>query len=228
MLVWFASLFVLRIIPRHHWDPILHITKSALKRKSALTFDTKAGLSSLKAPERRALRTAVVDRLPPASLAPSGAVDGHGRRPRTRAGGRSRRTDGADEEIGRLGDTEGARLVRLLRGAGRAGGIAIDERGELDGDISLYLFSDQPVAVRLRKMRQLLTAGADASELRVLEGLRDDLVKISPEAWAVRGAGAGRRRARGNGKGRGQDGKGRGSDGKRGGGRRREARAEQA
>ena len=94
--------------------------------------------------------------------------------------------------------------MRLLRGAGRAGGIEIDERGELDADISLYLFSDQPVAVRLRKMRQLMTAGADAGELRVLEGLRDDLIKISPEAWAVRGAGAGRRRARGNGKGRGR------------------------
>ena len=49
MLVWFASLFVLRIIPRYHWEPIRHITKSALRRGSALKFDTKAGLRALKA-----------------------------------------------------------------------------------------------------------------------------------------------------------------------------------
>src|SRR6476659_4942868 len=47
MLVWFASLFLLRIIPRYHWEPILHITKSALKRRSALKFDPKVGLSTL-------------------------------------------------------------------------------------------------------------------------------------------------------------------------------------
>jgi hypothetical protein len=227
MLVWFASLFLLRIIPRYHWAPILHITKSALRRKSALHFDAKAGLSSLKAPERRALRTAVVDHLAPESLT---QLDGDGRPPSAdgepaSAGadgaGSANGDEGADEELGKLSDTEGARLVRLLRGAGIAGGIEIDERNELDGDISLYLFSNQPVAVRLRKMRQLMTAGADAGELRVLEGLRDDLVKISPEAWAVRGGGAGRRRARGNGKGRSQGGTG-------GPGRRRAPKAERA
>ena len=41
MLVWFASLFVLRIIPRHHWHPIRHIALSALRRGSALKFDPK-------------------------------------------------------------------------------------------------------------------------------------------------------------------------------------------
>jgi hypothetical protein len=179
------------------------------------------GLSTLKAPERRALRTAVVDRLPPASLAPSGANGPSASADGEPADGNG--ADAADGEVGQLGDTEGARLVRLLRDTGRAGGIEIDERSELDGDISLYLFSDEPVAVRLRKMRQLLTAGADASELRVLEGLRDDLVKVPPETWAVRGAGAERRRARGNGKGQSQDGKGQG-----GRGRRRAPRVEQA
>jgi hypothetical protein len=72
-------------------------------------------------------------------------------------------------------------------------------------------------------MRQLMTAGANSSELRVLEGLRDDLVKLSPETWAVRRGGAERRRARGNGKGRSEGGKGTG-----GSGRRRQPRIEQA
>ena len=98
MLVWFASLFLLRIIPRYHWDPILHITKSALRRKSALHFDTKAGLSSLKAPERRALRTAVVDRLPPASLT---HTDGDGR-PASADGDGDGRPAAADGDGGAL------------------------------------------------------------------------------------------------------------------------------
>jgi hypothetical protein len=182
MLVWFASLFVLRIIPRYHWHPIRHITSSALRRSSALKFDPEAALGSLPGRDRRALRAAVVDRLPVATLAPSAA------------GG-----DGAaegEEELGMLGDTEGARLVRLLRDAGRSGGLTIERRTELDGDISLYLFSDQPVAVRLRKMRQVLASGADAHELRMLEGLRDDLAKAPPGVWGVRPGGGGRRRAR--------------------------------
>ena len=81
--------------------------------------------------------------------------------------------------------------------AGRAAS-AIDERSELDGDISLYLFSDEPVAVRLRKMRQLLTAGADPHELRMLEGLRDDLAKVPEEGWRARRRGNGSGTARGD------------------------------
>ncbi len=208
MLVWFASLFLLRIIPRYHWDPIRHITTSALKRGSALKFDPKAGLSSLKPGDRRALRTAIVDRLPPAVLAPA-AGDGHDGRP----SGEGAEGEGEDGELGTLGDTEGARLVRLLRETGRSGGIHVDEQSRLDADISLYLFSDEPVAVRLRKMRQLLSAGADAHELRVLEGLRDDLAKVPQEEWAVRRSGNRRRRARANGRRRGRNGEGRPQDG---------------
>jgi O-antigen/teichoic acid export membrane protein len=173
MVVWVASLFLLRIIPRYHWEPIRHITSSAVRRRSALEFDPEAALGALEGQDRRALRTAVVDRLPAAALAPQAA----------------------DGELGLLGDTDGARLVRLLRGAGRSGGLQVSERSELDGDISLYLFSDEPVAVRLRKMRQLLAAGADAHELRVLEGLRDDLAKAPAGSWGVHRRRRGRRRA---------------------------------
>ena len=56
-------------------------------------------------------------------------------------------------------------------------------------------------------MRQLLSAGVSAHELRTLEDLRDDLARTSPKVWGVE-PGNGRRRAR-NGKGRGRDGKGR-------------------
>jgi O-antigen/teichoic acid export membrane protein len=210
MLVWLAALFLLRIIPRYHWDPIRHITTSALRRRSALKFDPQAGVGSLKPRDRQALRTAVVDRLPAEVLAPASGDDLGADGGAEPSGG----AEGAEPELGRLGDTEGARLVSLLRDVGRSGGIAIDERSELDGDISLYLFSDEPVAVRLRKMRQLLASGADAHELRVLEGLRDDLVKVSPQTWGMR-RGRGGRRARDDGEGRGEDGQGRGGDGAR-------------
>jgi O-antigen/teichoic acid export membrane protein len=185
MLVWLASLFVLRIIPRYHWHPIRHVTSSALRRSSALKFDPEAALGSLPGRDRRALRAAVIDRLPVATLAPS-AADG---------GGADGGADGGEHEgeLGMLAGTEGARLVRLLRQAGRSGGLALEGSSELDGDISLYLFSDQPVAVRLRKMRQLLASGADAHELRMLEGLRDDLAKAPPGTWGVRRRGSGRR-----------------------------------
>ncbi len=191
MLVWVASLFLLRIIPRYHWDPIRHVTSSALRRRSALKFDPDAALGSLEEGDRTALRTAVVDRLPQAALAPS-VANGLG------APGDGEASVDGDGELGRLQATEGARLVRLLRDAGRSGGLAIEARSELDGDISLYLFSDEPVAVRLRKMRQLLAAGADANELRVLEGLRDDLAKAPSGTWGVP-QGRGRRRRPGAG-----------------------------
>lgn len=160
MLLWFASLFLLRIIPSYHWHPIRHVALSAIRRGSVLTFDPGTGLGSLQPDDRRALRAAVIDRLPEAAL------DGDG--------------DGA----------EGARLVRLLRQAGRAGGVPIADDSDLDAGISLYLFSDQPVAVRLKKMRDLLSAGANAHDLRTLEDLRDDLSRISGAAWALEPAGA--------------------------------------
>ena len=176
MLVWFGALFVLRIIPRYHWDPIRHITK--LGAQAALGAQVRPqrrpGARS-KAQDRRALRTAVVDRLPAAIAgAPEATATRQDGAAPSRGAAAGRRRRGA---AGRLAGTsrEGPRLVALAS-RGRQGRRASrsSERSELDGDISLYLFSDEPVAVRLRKMRQLLAAGADAHELRVLEGLRDD------------------------------------------------------
>src|SRR5436190_2202380 len=132
---------------------IRHIVMSALRRGSALRFDPYAGLGLLKRPERNALRTAVIERLPPATLVPSG---GNGAQPR----------DGDEEEDTSESDSdraaEGARLVRLLRRTGRRGGVPISEVSALDAGISLFLFSVQPVAVLPRKMRYLLYYGEDA------------------------------------------------------------------
>jgi O-antigen/teichoic acid export membrane protein len=165
MLVWLALLFVLRIIPKHHWEPIGHILRTAMGRHSVLQFKKRAGLRSLDSDERDALRAAVINRLPQEALVPA-TGDG----------------DGSANEMTDQ-EAEGARLVRLLRRTGNEGGIEIAEENEYDAGISLYLFSDQPVAVRLRKMRQLLAAGVDAHELRTLDDLRNDLARVGDAVW---------------------------------------------
>ena len=84
-------------------------------------------------------------------------------------------------------DAEGARLVRLLRTTGSKGGISVPDESEFDAGVSLFLFSDQPVAVRLRRMRQLLSAGVDPHELRTLDDLRNDLAKANAKVGLVDG-----------------------------------------
>src|SRR3954454_23308727 len=105
MILWFCLLFVLRIIPKHHREPIGHIVRSALHRGSVLQFKERAGLRSLDPQERIALRAAVTDRLPDDSLVPSSGGDG---------------ADGGGDGLATMiaPDAEGARLVQLLRRAG--------------------------------------------------------------------------------------------------------------
>jgi hypothetical protein len=174
MVLWLCLLFVLRIIPRHHWGPISHIVRSALGRHSALQFNPRAGLRAIGSDGRDELRAAVLDRVPDDTLVPD-YVD-----------------DEADEGSAAASwmvhpDTEGARLVRLLRTAGSKGGIPLAEESEVDAGVSLYLFSDQPVSVRLRRMRQLLSAGVDPHELRTLDDLRNDLAKANAKDWTLDG-----------------------------------------
>jgi O-antigen/teichoic acid export membrane protein len=71
--VWFASLFVLRIVPEHHHAPLAHMARSVY-RGSAVRFRTRAGMRSLEPPQRAALRRAVLERMTPAELEPEGAL----------------------------------------------------------------------------------------------------------------------------------------------------------
>ncbi len=133
MLLWFCLLFLLRIIPRHHWGPIKHIVRRGDRAAIRRAFKRRAGLRSLSSDEREALRVAVVDRMPGRDVDPDRSPP---------------------MESTRLGalvhpEAEGARLVRLLRRAAGEGGIPMSGESEYDAGISLFLFSDQPVAVRL-------------------------------------------------------------------------------
>jgi O-antigen/teichoic acid export membrane protein len=194
MVVWVGLLFVLRVIPERHWSPIAHIARSAVGRGSVLRFDERAGLRSIEPGDRGALRTAVRDRLPDEALVPAGEETG------------------GDSGAWAERPPEGARLVRLLRRVGSEGGVPVGGESEVDAEISRFLFSDQPVAVRLRRMRQLLAAGADAHELRTLEDLRNDLAACADRVWELgsaelgAGPGGGRRgKKRGGGEGMGAD-----------------------
>src|SRR5215211_3147715 len=105
MLVWLGLLFILRIIPEHHWSPIRHMVLSAFSRRSVVGLKKRKGLRSLSADERDALRVAVVDRMPPEALVPPEATDG-------------------EDPLGAMinPESEGARLVGLLRRAASEGG----------------------------------------------------------------------------------------------------------
>jgi len=169
MILWLCLLFVLRIIPVHHWTPLKHIVMSALGRHSALSLNRRAGLRSISEEGRTQLRTAVTDRLPDETLVPAYIDDG-------------------DEDVHAPAwmvhpDSEGAQLVGLMRKVGRKGGVVIGRSSEVDAGISLFLFSEKPVAVRLRRMRQLMAAGVDAHDLRTLEDLRNDLARTKNSTW---------------------------------------------
>src|SRR5436190_549100 len=47
MILWLCLLFILRIIPEHHWGPLRHIFSSVMHRGSALKFNKRAGLRSI-------------------------------------------------------------------------------------------------------------------------------------------------------------------------------------
>ena len=178
MLVWFASLFVLRIIPKAPLapDPPHRALGAPAGLGAQVRPERGAGLAEAARPQGSADR----GRRPPAAGG-AGALD-RGRRRR-----RQRRTRPATApRRPERGDPRPRLRRRHRRGA--AGPAAAPHRraraasrsaesSELDAGISLYLFSDQPVAVRLKKMRQLLSAGVSAHELRTLEDLRDDLAQ---------------------------------------------------
>jgi O-antigen/teichoic acid export membrane protein len=71
--VWFASLFVLRIVPEHHRHPLLHMARSTL-RGSAMPFQAVRGIRALVPDDREALRAAVARTMTPAEIEPQGEL----------------------------------------------------------------------------------------------------------------------------------------------------------
>lgn len=78
---------------------------------------------------------------------------------------------------------EGRRLVLCLRHVGRRGGIPVVKESAHDARMAIYLFEDASTAVRNASGRTLLSAGADANDLRALEDLVKHLSRLPDDAW---------------------------------------------
>jgi hypothetical protein len=67
-LIWLVSLVVLRVIPRNHWTPLLHMARSTVRGTTVTNLNPPAGLRALERDDRKALRRAVKRRLPAEEL----------------------------------------------------------------------------------------------------------------------------------------------------------------
>jgi O-antigen/teichoic acid export membrane protein len=175
--LYLVCLVVFRVVPEHHWGPLLHMVRS-FARGTAVNVNPRRGLRAIDPAQREELRAAVIQGLPAERLAPDGDTTG-----------------------------EGERLVHALRTVGENAGVAVGERTRHDLQISVFLFEDAPPAVRDVSMGKLLDAGAAASDLRALEDLVAHLARIPDAAWEGEPAGGRRlirrrairrRRARGS------------------------------
>jgi O-antigen/teichoic acid export membrane protein len=156
-----ALLFVLRVVPEYHWPALAHMARSVVAGR-ADRFNPRRGIRALAPEERAELRVAVTERIDPTLL--SGPA--------------------ADQEAA-------ARLVSILRRAGRTGGMTVGDPGDDDALVASFLFADAPTAVRNATMRSLMAAGADSGDLRALEDLVAHLAKVPDDAWAGAPAGEG-------------------------------------
>ncbi len=195
MLLYIASFFFLRVIPKAHRQPLLHIAKTALRRKPH-GFDRQQGLSALGRNQLRLLEDAIVNKIPvEVFTGGEDGTDGNGAEPR--ADGPSLavpRLPRRRREAGPASKVPPERLVKILRKAGEEGGIPVGEATEYDERVAKFLFADVPTAARNATMKTLVASGADSNDLRALEDLVAYLAHTPKQEWAGNGK---RRRAAG-------------------------------
>jgi len=172
MALYVFLLFATRVVPVYHRAPLWHIASSMFRRRPH-GFDRQVALKSLGPRQRRLLREAVVDRLPVEALDGSNGV----------------RVNGGDGEGAQ--DVEPERLVKILRKAGAKGGIPVGKVTQHDARIAKFLFADSPTAARNATMRGLVSAGADANDLRALEDLVEYLSRTPKSQWRGKDKGGG-------------------------------------
>ncbi len=202
MLLYFGSFFLLGVIPKHHRRPLLHIAKTAFRRKPH-GFNRSQGLSALNQNQRRLLQDAVVNKLPVAAFSSEGleAQNGDG------SNGDGSNGDGSSgnghhmhvphmhvphmhhhkkDELGPAAQVPPERLVKILRKAAQKGGVPIGEITEYDERIAKFLFADVPTAARNATMKTLQHAGADSKDLQTLEDLVTYLEHTPKHEWSGR------------------------------------------
>jgi hypothetical protein len=213
MLLYFGSFFFLGVIPKYHRKPLLHIAKTALRRKPH-GFDRDAGLGALNQNQRRLLQDAVVNRVPvevftgdqPAAATANGGSEGNADGTSAGNGDGAPTVNPVQEDHGHLhaphlhtphlhiphrqhdagpaSKVPPERLVKILRKAGQKGGVPVGETTEYDERIAKYLFADAPTAARNATMKTLVSSGADSNDLRALEDLVEYLAHTPKSAWA--------------------------------------------
>jgi O-antigen/teichoic acid export membrane protein len=163
ILGYVALLVAFRVVPEHHWQPLLHMVRSFV-RGTAMELNPRRGLRALEPAQREELRVAVIEGLPADRVGAEAATD----------------------EGVRL-----VRALRTV--GHRAGARRVGASTELDPQIAAFLFEDSPRAVRDVHMSRLLETGASADDLRGLEDLVQHLARIPDDAWEGRRAGRRRR-----------------------------------
>ncbi|HEX6117608.1 MAG TPA: oligosaccharide flippase family protein [Solirubrobacterales bacterium] len=175
--VYLLALPALRIVPRHHWAPLLQIVRNQFARtRGTSRFDAAKALSALDDTDRIALRIAIVKGKPVAQVP-------------ERLASRGLATNGAGGG--------GALVVGALRRAADEGGTPIREGKkaarrwgspeERDAVIADYLFPEGTVAQRDAHMRRLLDEGVRSDELMALESVLTDLQGAPGKAWKGQG-----------------------------------------
>jgi O-antigen/teichoic acid export membrane protein len=170
MILWITALFVTRVIPKEHRKPLFHILRTTFRRKPH-GFDREEGLGVLGDRQRELLQDAIVNKIPLGVF--SGELeDGNGRK------------NGGGDGLGPAAQVEPERLVKILRKAGKGGGIPVGQTTEHDAKIAKFLFADVPTAASNATMRSLVSAGANSNDLRALEDLVEYLEKSPSRVWS--------------------------------------------
>lgn len=163
--LWLVLALLLGAVPSNHRAPIVEMLRSLAGRSKATMFEPAGGLATLRRPERRALRRAILGR----KTAPQ-AVDGL---------------------VEVEGGTEARLLVEVLRRVAVEGGtpgLPEDydsiESPERDQAIGEFLFAEGPIAGRDQIGKRLINDGvAEAYDLHTLEATVGKLRATPRAVW---------------------------------------------
>jgi len=158
--LWVVLIPLSGAIPSYHRGPIKEMLRSLVGRE-VKRFDPAEVLATMDERERRAVRQAVVRRLPLRRIA--------------------RRLEEDPDDVAE-------RLVLALRACAAAGGMRSARATGNDTAIGHYLFDKASPADRMATGKELMkSGGVDSGDLHELEAVSAELAKAPRESWALGG-----------------------------------------